>query len=207
MTAHDTGLIEPTEHELSPDHTATHHRALFLLDVQVAMLSEPPIGIPAAASVRANLAQILVHARAARPPAAYRARAQQRRRRRRGRAQYAWLGARFPAARRRGRRRQAQEQRVRGDAARRARRTRRGDCRRGLPNRLQHPRNVLLRTRTWNEVLLIRGAHATYDRIEVLHGGGVTPASRIEAEIEAELEEAGVHILEMKDVPGIFMDR
>ena len=58
-----------------------------------------------------------------------------------------------------------------------------------------------------NEVLLIRGAHATYDRIEVLHGGGVTPASRIEAEIEAELEEAGVHILEMKDVPGIFMDR
>ncbi|KAF8963116.1 hypothetical protein BDZ97DRAFT_1732296 [Flammula alnicola] len=58
-----------------------------------------------------------------------------------------------------------------------------------------------------NEVLLIRGAHATYDRIEVLHGGGITPASTIEAEIEAELEEAGVHLLEMKDLPGIFMDR
>ncbi|KAF8885520.1 Isochorismatase-like protein, partial [Infundibulicybe gibba] len=58
-----------------------------------------------------------------------------------------------------------------------------------------------------NEVLLIRGAHATFDRIEVLHGGGVTPAERIEDEIEAELEEAGVHLLDMKDLPGIFVDR
>ncbi|KIL65821.1 hypothetical protein M378DRAFT_161836 [Amanita muscaria Koide BX008] len=58
-----------------------------------------------------------------------------------------------------------------------------------------------------NEVLLIRGAHATYDRIEVLHGGGITPAKKIEAEIEAELEEAGVHLLDMKDLPGIFTDR
>lgn len=58
-----------------------------------------------------------------------------------------------------------------------------------------------------NEVLLIKGAHATYDRIEVLHGGGITPAYRIEAEIEAELEEAGVHLLDMKDLPDIFTDR
>jgi len=58
-----------------------------------------------------------------------------------------------------------------------------------------------------NEVLLIKGAHATCDRIEVLHGGGITPASIIEAEIEAELEEAGVHLLEMKDVEGIFENR
>jgi len=58
-----------------------------------------------------------------------------------------------------------------------------------------------------NEVLLIKGAHATYDRIEVLHGGGITPASRIEADIEAELEEAGVHLLDMKDVEGIFENR
>ncbi|SRR6266545_265547 len=58
-----------------------------------------------------------------------------------------------------------------------------------------------------NEVLLIKGAHATYDRIEVLHGGGITPANRIEAEIEAELEEAGVHLLDMRDVVGIFENR
>ncbi|KAJ3715228.1 hypothetical protein DFJ43DRAFT_1102507 [Lentinula guzmanii] len=58
-----------------------------------------------------------------------------------------------------------------------------------------------------NEVILIRGAHGTYDRVEVLHGGGITPAFRIEAEVEAELEEAGVLILDMKDVQGIFTDR
>jgi len=58
-----------------------------------------------------------------------------------------------------------------------------------------------------NEVLLIREAHATYDRIEVLHGGGVTSADKIQAEVEAELEEAGVHLLEMKDLPGLFTGR
>lgn len=58
-----------------------------------------------------------------------------------------------------------------------------------------------------NEVILLREAHATFDRIEVLNGGGVTKASAIEAEIEAELEEAGVHVFEMKDLPGIFADR
>lgn len=58
-----------------------------------------------------------------------------------------------------------------------------------------------------NEVLLIRSSHATHDRIEVLHGGGITPANRIEAEVEVELEEAGVHILDMKDVPGLFTNR
>ncbi|KAF6757230.1 Isochorismatase-like protein [Ephemerocybe angulata] len=47
-----------------------------------------------------------------------------------------------------------------------------------------------------NEVILLREAHATFDRIEVLNGGG--------AEIEAELEEAGVHVFEMKDLPGYF---
>ncbi|KAJ4464945.1 hypothetical protein J3R30DRAFT_2958826 [Lentinula aciculospora] len=58
-----------------------------------------------------------------------------------------------------------------------------------------------------NEVILIRGAHGTFDRVEVLHGGGITPAFRIEAEVEAELEEAGVLILDLKDVQGIFTDR
>lgn len=58
-----------------------------------------------------------------------------------------------------------------------------------------------------NEVLLIRGAHATYDRLEVLYGGGTTPASRISSEIEAELEEAGVHVLDLKDLSDIFSER
>lgn len=57
-----------------------------------------------------------------------------------------------------------------------------------------------------NEVLLIRGAHGTYDRDEVWNGGTVTPARTVEAEIEAELEEAGVVLLEMDDLPKIFAD-
>ncbi|KZT22431.1 Isochorismatase hydrolase [Neolentinus lepideus HHB14362 ss-1] len=58
-----------------------------------------------------------------------------------------------------------------------------------------------------NEVLLIKDAHGTYDRMEVWNGGGITEAARIENEIEAELEEAGVVVLTMEDVPGIFTDR
>lgn len=58
-----------------------------------------------------------------------------------------------------------------------------------------------------NDVILIRGAHGTFDRVEVLHGGGITPSARIEAEVEDELEEAGVLVLDMKDVHGIFTDR
>ena len=37
-------------------------------------------------------------------------------------------------------------------------------------------------------------------------GGGITPALKIEREIEAELEEAGVVVLDMKDLPKIFAD-
>ncbi|KAJ7240167.1 Isochorismatase hydrolase [Mycena haematopus] len=58
-----------------------------------------------------------------------------------------------------------------------------------------------------NEVLLIHGAHGTYDRLEVLYGGGVTPAAQIEDDIEGELQEAGVHLLDMKDLSAIFDDR
>ncbi|KAF5359652.1 hypothetical protein D9756_002898 [Leucocoprinus leucothites] len=58
-----------------------------------------------------------------------------------------------------------------------------------------------------NEVLLVHGAHKTYPRIEVLHGGGVTTAEQVEAEIEAELTEAGVHLLDMEDVEHIFDSR
>ncbi|KAF9009829.1 Isochorismatase hydrolase [Hymenopellis radicata] len=58
-----------------------------------------------------------------------------------------------------------------------------------------------------NEVLLIRGAHGTYDRLEVLYGGGITPAASVATEIEDELEEAGVHVFEMKDLRELFRDR
>jgi nicotinamidase-related amidase len=184
------------------------HRVLLLLDVQNAMLSPPPVGVPASKTVQSNLCEILKHARAACPrpliihirndgdagdpdePLAH------------GwqlifppvhpweividkRKNNAFAGTRLgeviPAT---------AEIVVAGfqtDYSIRA------TCSAALGR--------------GNEVLLIRGAHATHDRIEVLHGGGITPAYRIEAEIEAELEEAGVHLLDMKDVPGIFENR
>ena len=59
-----------------------------------------------------------------------------------------------------------------------------------------------------NEVLLIKGGHATYDRMEMMHGGKVlVPGRRIEAVIEARMEDLGVHVLDMKDLPDIFTGR
>ena len=58
-----------------------------------------------------------------------------------------------------------------------------------------------------NEVLLIKGAHATYDGMQAWNGGVKIPAKTIETETEAELEEAGVVLLEMSDLPGIFANR
>lgn len=58
-----------------------------------------------------------------------------------------------------------------------------------------------------NDVLLIKLAHATFDRLEVWGSGAVTPAAQVEKEIESELEEAGVILLEMKDLPSIFDNR
>ncbi|TCD60406.1 hypothetical protein EIP91_010221, partial [Steccherinum ochraceum] len=58
-----------------------------------------------------------------------------------------------------------------------------------------------------NTVLLIRDAHATYDRLEPWEGGTVTPADTVQQEIEAGLEEAGVVVLEMKELPSIFSGR
>jgi len=58
-----------------------------------------------------------------------------------------------------------------------------------------------------NEVFMIRHAHATYDRIEAWNGGSITPANVIERDVEAELEEAGVIMLDMDHVSGIFNNR
>ncbi|KAG9316094.1 Isochorismatase-like protein [Chiua virens] len=57
-----------------------------------------------------------------------------------------------------------------------------------------------------NVVILIRGAHATFDRIEIWNGGSITKAHVIEGEIEAELDVAGVILVDMKDLPDLFTD-
>ena len=57
-----------------------------------------------------------------------------------------------------------------------------------------------------NEVIVIRGAHGTFDRLEVLAGGAVTSAKDVIKEIDAILTEMGVHLLEMEDVDALFVD-
>lgn len=66
---------------------------------------------------------------------------------------------------------------------------------------------ALAATARGNEVLLIRGAHGTGNGIEVLHGGGIKPASRIVQEVETELEDAGVHVMEFNSLSGLFTGR
>lgn len=56
-------------------------------------------------------------------------------------------------------------------------------------------------------MLLIHDAHGTYDHIEISEGGLVTPAAKISATVEEELDRAGVMILDMKYVPDIFEGR
>ena len=207
MTAHDTGPIEPTEHELSPDHTATHHRALFLLDVQVAMLSEPPIGIPAAASVRANLAQILAHARAARPPPLI---VHVRNSGDGGDADApntpGWELVFQPRA---------------GEVVVDKRKNNAFACTRlgelvdkkaamvvvGMQSDFCIRATCSAALGRGNTVFLVEDAHATYDRPEAYTTGGpviVTPAHTVIKEIECELEEAGVFVVKVDDLPHVF---
>ncbi|CAA7265775.1 unnamed protein product [Cyclocybe aegerita] len=195
---------------LSTSTASTHgesHHVLLLLDIQVAMLAPPPVGVPASKLVQTNLQRILAHARSAKPPPLI---VHVRNNGDAGEpdepATDGWqlifppLPGEIVIDKRKN---NAFAGTVLGDvvpptaevvvAGFQTDYSIRATCSAALTR--------------GNEVLLIRGAHATYDRIEVLHGGGITPAHRIEAEIEAELEEAGVHLLDMKDLPGIFTDR
>jgi len=58
-----------------------------------------------------------------------------------------------------------------------------------------------------NMVLLIHGAHAAHDRLEVWENKAITPASSVEKGVEQKLEKAGVLVLDMSDVPSIWEDR
>lgn len=58
-----------------------------------------------------------------------------------------------------------------------------------------------------NTVYLVEDAHATYDRPEAYNVGGpplVTPAHTVVKEIESELEEAGVFVVKVDDLPHVF---
>ena len=55
-------------------------------------------------------------------------------------------------------------------------------------------------------MIMIKDTHATYDGISLWDGEKI-PAFKIEKETEEELEEAGVLLLEMLDMPDLFGDR
>jgi len=201
-------MIEPIDTRNSAIiETAHQDRVLLLLDVQASMLASPPIGVPSSSSVRENLENILTHARSASPPPLI---VHIRNNGEVGdpdetntdgwqlifpplptelvidkRKNNAFAGTELGAI-------------VSATAE---------IVVAGFQTDYSVRATCSAALGRGNEVLLIREAHATCDRIEVLHGGGVTSTDKIEAEIEAELEEAGVHLLEMKDLPGLFVNR
>lgn len=181
-------------------------RVLIILDVQVGMLSDPPKGIPAGTFVGANIAAILAHARAAPTP------------------------PRIVHIRNCGDPGEDDEHGAPGWALVHAplpgefvvdKRKNNAFAGTELGALVPPTAEIVLvgmqsdfciratcsaALSRGNEVLLVRGAHATYDRVEVLDHGTITPAAVVEAEIEGELEEAGVIMLEMKDLPQLFTD-
>jgi len=184
-----------------------HDRVLLLLDIQVSMLAPPPIGVPSSSSVRDNLAHILTHARSASPPPLIvhvRNNGDVGDPDERNSEGWQLIFPPLPS--------EIVIDKTKNNAF----------AGTSLGNVVSSTAEIVVAgfqtdysiratcsaaLGRGNEVLLIREAHGTYDRIEVLHGGGVTSADRIAAEIEAELEEAGVHLLEMKDLPDLFTDR
>ena len=182
-------------------------RVLLLLDIQIAMLDPPPRGVHSAAAVRANVWRILKLAREASPPPLI---VHVRNTGEKGDADEphtpgwhlvfaplphepvvdklknnAFAGTRLPAL-------------VTPDAeivvvGMQTDYCVRATCSAALGR--------------GNEVLLIKGAHATYDGMQAWNGGIKIPASKIEVDTEAELEEAGVVLMDMSDIPGIFANR
>lgn len=202
---HPTALPESNSSNSSNTHHA--HRVLLLVDVQVAMLAPPPDGVHSSATIRANVSRILAQARSAKPPPL------------------------IIHVRNTGEKGDPDEPRTAGwqlvflplpneptiDKLKNNAfaGTQLGDL---IPSDAEI---VIVGMQTdyciratcsaalgrGNEVLLIKGAHATYDGMQAWNGGVKIPASRIEADTEAELEEAGVVLLEMSDLPGIFVNR
>ncbi|KAJ7082668.1 Isochorismatase-like protein [Mycena belliarum] len=190
---------------IAPDPAA--RRVLLLLDVQAGVLSDPPHGVPAARTLRHNIGAILAAARgAAHPPLIVHVRNAGDAGEPDAPHAPGWPLAHAPRP---------------GEPVVDKRKnnafagTKLGDLIApdaeiviiGLQSDFSVRATCSAALGRGNEVLMIRGAHGTYDRLEVLYGGGITSAAQIEKEIEGELEEAGVNLLEMKDVSAIFDNR
>ena len=184
-------------------------RVLLLLDCQVSRLADPPLGVPSARAVGANIAQVLAAARAC--PAPARPRIIHVRKcgapgdpDERGLPGWALVHEPLPDEPVLDKRKNnaftgtALADLVPPDAELVVV---------GLESDFCVRATCSAALARGNDVLLIRGAHATYDRIEYWDGGTSTPAEKVQREIEEELEEAGVVLLEMSDLRSLYGDR
>ncbi|KAF7424740.1 hypothetical protein PC9H_010051 [Pleurotus ostreatus] len=199
-------LIPYSPHPLKTPQIATQH-VLLLLDVQAGLLSSPPLGVPSSSALRHNISLILHHARAASPPPLI---IHVRNCGDPGDPDdpvSPGFGLVFPPL--------PHEPVI-------DKRKNNAFAGTELGSLIRHDAELVVvglqsdfcvRATCWaalgrgNEVLLIKEAHGTYNRIEAWYGGSVTPAHRIEAEVETELEDAGVVLLDMKDLKELFTGR
>jgi len=189
-----------------PSSRPVHH-VLFIIDAQVNMLQNPPHGVPSSATMRANILRILAEARRAEPPPLIvhiRNNGDPGDPDEEGTPGWQLIYDPLPG-----------EPVINKNKNNAFAGTRLGDvvsCEAeivviGMQSDFCIRATCSAALGRGNEVLMIRGCHATYDRVDPSDGGFITPASKIEAEVEAELEEAGVMLFDMKDIPGIFSDR
>ncbi|KAI0058797.1 Isochorismatase hydrolase [Artomyces pyxidatus] len=188
------------------DATPKARRVLLILDAQVGLLAPPPAGVPRSPIVKSNLTRILLSARAAsHPPLIVHVRNCGDAGEVDERGTPGWELVHAPLAH------EPVIDKLKNNAFAG---TRLGELVSaearlvvvGLQSDFCVRATCSAALGRGNDVLLIKGAHATYDRLEVWLGGGVTAASAVEREVEAELEEAGVILLDMNDVPGVFAD-
>ena len=183
------------------------HRVLLILDAQAALLTDPPEGVPAARAMRENLSRVLAAARAASPPPLIvhvRNSGDAGEPDAPGSPGHALVLAVAPG------------ERVLDKA--------KNNAFAGTPLGALVPHRAELvvaglfsdyavaatcraAVARGNEVILVRGAHAAYHRPEALYGGGTLEASRLETQVENELEEIGVSVFDMEDLEAIFTDR
>ncbi|KAJ7632043.1 hypothetical protein B0H17DRAFT_1217627 [Mycena rosella] len=161
-------------------------RVLLVINVQAGLIADPPQGIPAAAAVRDNIALVLDHAR---------------------RAEHT---PRIIHIRNSGDPGELDERKSNAFAGTKLAELIAPDAEVVVVGLLSEYsikstcRAAMLRG---NTVLLMRGAHGTYDHLELVEGGSLKPAEKISTKVEEDLDKAGAIILDMKYLPGLFEGR
>jgi len=202
--------------KLSPSPTSSllvsrgsHRKILLLIDVQVNMLLPPPLGVPNAHAVRANIERVLATARASpTPPLIVHIRNNGEFGEPDQPGSPGWQLALAPLAG------EIVLDKLKNNAFAGTRLSEYVPTTAdlvvvGMQSDFCIRATCSTALGRGNNVILIEGTHATYDRPEAYTAGGTmscTPAARVEKEIESELEEAGVVLIKMEDLPHLFLD-